>query len=209
MKHFAAAAIFALASTAFAGTIKPVSGTLTLTALASGNVTAVLTQASQAYGVDYLRLLDETSGVYSPFLLANTGYGETPLAAGTTFNFGTVAKGDVLAFEIYDASLFVPGSFYLTEGGPANLIESTDASYSTDHVRHAIATGQTLAFEDLPSIIDPGYPTDFFTDNNYNDVTIKVSSNVGITQTPEPSSIALLGTGLLACAGTVRRQFGL
>jgi hypothetical protein len=55
-----------------------------------------------------------------------------------------------------------------------------------------------------------GFPSDFFTTvglHAYGGVTMDIEQVVP-APTPEPSSIALLGTGLLGITGVVRKRFG-
>jgi hypothetical protein len=199
--------IFALGSAPlFAGSIPystpgtAITGSTTVTA-SGGPITGYFVSYNAA-DTDVLYLVD---------LDTNTRVGPTfqnnATAQGSIFNFGTYAAGTSLAFEIANEST---GATY-----------SSDTSLSDDGSNHAYITsfaGGTLAngqgggnvfvfpagtyvgFEDLPI---PGG------DEDYNDLTF-LFTNVGTRSTspvPEPSSFALLGTGLLGAAGALRRRF--
>ncbi len=178
------------------GSIAPTS---ILTAATTGDVMGYFFGANAAY-TDTVRLVDETSGATSPYFFNN----QTE-SLGASANFGAVTAGDTLAFEVYDANL--------------NQTFSSDPSLSQDGINHAYAAaysggvivngdtipaGTYIGMEDLNKA---------HSDFDYNDVTF-VFDNIAtgsvptpVTSTvPEPTSIALLGTGLLAAAGGLRKR---
>ena len=180
------------------GSIAPTS---VITASTTGSVTGYFFGANAAY-TDTVRLVDETSGTTSPYFFNN----QTE-SLGASANFGAVTAGDTLAFEVYDANL--------------NQTFASDPSLSQDGINHAYAApysggvivngatipaGTYIGMEDLNKA---------HSDFDYNDVTF-VFDNIGTTtvpvpvpvmsSVPEPTSIALLGTGLLAAAGGLRKR---
>ncbi len=168
-----------------AGSIAP---TNTLTASSTGDIMGYFYGAS-AGGVDYVRILDVTSGNVSDWYFNNQ---TTPV--GTSQSFGHADLGDTLVIELASDPL---GS---------TPIFASDPSYSADGINHAYVTtfsgngtippGLFVGMEDLPN---------GSSDLDYNDDTF-VFTTFTASSVPEPGSIALLGTGVLAAAGLIRRR---
>ena len=198
---------------AFADSIYPYVGTpvpsSTITANSTGSLIGTYL-GGNALGHDSIRLIDLTSGVTFGYDLV-----QDTAVRGDVYSLGTVTAGDKLAFEIQNSILSDPKGYYLTSGGPPNPILSSDNNVSTDGVSHTWVTsdgngGLYVDFEDLPHILDHNYPGYYYTDSDYNDVRIDLSTVAGgsVTPvvTPEPGSFVLLGTGLLGAAGALRRR---
>ena len=166
----------------------------TYTANTTGDLTGAFVSSS-AGGTDLVRVFDVTSGYVSPFGLNNQ-----TSAPGQSFDFGHVSAEDELVFEIENLGPGIP---------PGNFLGASQAIFSSDGINHVFGQsfngGAFLGFEDLPfELNDFGQQV---TDLDYNDVLISINDvTVTPTQTPEPSTFALLGTGILAAAGTLRRR---
>lgn len=177
----------------------------TLNAIASGNVIATFL-GTHADATDLIRLNDETTGTYSAWSMNNK-----TATLGQTFNYGFVNAGDKLAFEIESSSIMDPNGYFATSSGIIDPTESSDSSKATDHTSSFYATmldgSFILGAEDIPHIISPPYGV-YYTSPNYDNVVFSVSNVTGtsLLPTPEPSTFALLGTGILGAAGAIRRR---
>jgi PEP-CTERM motif len=177
------------------GTIAPQNAIM---ATATGDVTGYFVQGGAASGggaadLDFVRLFDVTTGTTSGFMFNNQT--STP---GLTANFGHVNMGDKLVFELENVSL-------------GSIILASDSTISSDGVNHAYTTafaggvlngasipaGTYVGMEDLPSS-----GSDF----NYNDDSFVFTDVSTSSPVPEPGSILLFGSGILAAAGLIRRR---
>jgi hypothetical protein len=213
LKLLMTAALVLFTAHGFAGTIPyanigAVAPTSTFTADATGDITGYLVQGGQAEGgtaadTDYIEMIDVTTGTSSGWLFDSQ---TTPV--GASANFGDVTAGDVLEFELLNASLSSRIS--------SNVILSSNPADSRDGLNHAYSapwTGSTLngvyipagtyiGFEDEPAIFG-SQQSDF----NYDDEAIVIENDAALTiAAPEPGSFCLLGTGLLGLIAIGRRK---
>jgi len=154
---------------------------------------------ASASDTDNISVYDVTAGV---FLSNQHSFSNQTTAVGTSvlFTNGALKNGDVLVFDLYNSSF--PGDTLSSDPGTSPDGDSHAYFSSFDGNIPGVGTvdGTFVGMEDLPANVS---------DFDYNDDTF-VFTNVTVsdpTPTPEPSSFALLGTGLLGAAGVLRRKF--
>ncbi len=165
---------------------------------------SVVTYASSSSGVGLYfagssAVLDDSIDIYD----VTTGYDSGNLLGNHTTALGTMVKVGTSPGEINGGDQLV-----LYIDSPDGRFASV-ASYSADGVNHAYITpfsagmlGSTLVpaglyvgMEDLPNGIS---------DFDYNDDTFVLTGLT--TVTPEPGSLLLVGTGMLAAVGVLGRR---
>lgn len=175
---------FSLSSTGSASTALTASGTLTTVTdpnNASLQVVTGLTGTAQNGAL---------TGDFSPVSLSLI-----PVTPGTvnTLTFSTQNSGQF--YLIYD-NVLDPNSSNLFDGNGLAFLSSDNVSYVVGF------NGSSLVYEAFNN--DLGFDQRTFGDNN---VPLEFSLSPAATAvTPEPTSIALLGTGFLGLAGLVRRR---
>jgi hypothetical protein len=163
----------------------------------AGGITAYFYSVSAA-DTDTISVWDATTHSFlSPTNVFNNQSPSTP-GSEVVFDSSTLQNGDVLYFDLFNTSF-------------PNDVFSSSTSISTDGENHAYMTpfdgtigsygpivGTYVGMEDLPKGLS---------DWDYNDDTFVFINTDPPAPTPEPSTFALLGTGLLGAAGAIRRKF--
>ena len=203
------ASIFALGSAPlFADISYPNVGQLapanTLTASATGTIMGYFA-GSDAGDNDTIELWDTTQNTFSGFLLPNHS---STVGAPTTFL--SVNAGDNLVFILSNDSTGQLEDSVNNNGTPS--------TFSTDGYNHAFTTlytggisglpvGLTGTFVGMEDLAVTGLNPLTGSDLDYNDDTFVFTDIASTAPTPEPSTFALFGTGLLGAAGALRRKF--
>jgi hypothetical protein len=202
-------AVSSLAATIPYQNVGQLAPTNNFTAAATGTVTAYFA-GSSAGDTDTIELWDVTQNTFSGFLLSNHS---STVGVGTAML--SVNVGDTLVFILHNVEA---GQYEdsLNNGG-------SSTGWSTDGYNHAYSTAYTGGITGIPTdligtgtyvgmedLAVTGFKPLTGSDLDYNDdsfVFTDVAVNGDPAPAPEPSSIALLGTGLLGVAGALRRKF--
>ncbi len=121
----------------------------------------------------------------------NSGFVEASFMLPTGFSSASIA-GEASADEV--SYVFLNGN-YIGQTGTVGVNASNDALFSSINPSYFVAGQNTLLFSIINTSGIGG--VEFYGDVNYTSAT------------PEPSSLLLLGSGLVGLAGMVRRKIGL
>ena len=170
--------------------------TITFNGATGTGITAYFYSVSAA-DTDTISIFDATSGTFlSPQGVFNN---QAPITVGSTVTFTSPSlhNGDTLVFDLYNTSF--PGDVFSSNPGtsPDGNSHAYFSAFSGTIGSFGTINGTYVGMEDLPA----GQ-----SDWDYNDDTF-VFTSVNAAPTPEPSTFALLGTGLIGAAGALRRKF--
>jgi hypothetical protein len=154
---------------------------------------------ASASDTDNVSVYDATAGV---FLSNQHSFNNKTTAVGASvlFTSGLLKNGDVLVFDLYNSSFAGDTLSSNPSTSPDGDSHAYFSAFDGNIAGVGTVDGTYVGMEDLPaSVSDFDYNDDTFV---FTDVTVGDP-----TPAPEPSTFALLGTGLLGAAGVLRRKF--
>ena len=135
----------------------------------------------------------------------------TTNVTGDQCNLGPVAAGMEVYFKLTDLSF--PGTYYASDASAADAAVRAANTDGNLHSLGAAASGLTavgggtytsgFTFEDRPYTAGQAVGTGFL---DFNDLAFEVAGVSPRTTTPEPSSVVLMVSGLLALGVAARRR---
>lgn len=199
-----------LLQSALAGTIPyPDSGTInsqnyTFTASATGEIVGYFYSQTPAAFDESVAMYDVTTSTLSAYGLPNHS-----TATGASFDFGAVSAGDVIEFQIEITGNSQSELGDVISSNPSNNADGTNHIYSTDSSgvpASSIPAGTYVGFEDLLAFNSSDFN---YTDEQFLFVDTGDTSGTGgvtINNAPEPTSLAIIGSGLAALGVRRRRR---